>query len=68
MTDDEAMAELAGRWRLRAALFLRRGEQGAVLDGSTMGETPGDLRAAAHALLDRMLDRLGAKLPAEDAD
>ena len=68
MTDDEAAAEPAGRWRLTAALYLRHGNLGAVFDGATMGETPAALRAAAHALLDRMLDRLAAKVPGAEAD
>ncbi len=62
MTDDEARAELARHWRLTAALCLKHGTGVTVMDGSTMGTTPAELRAAAHALLDHMLDRLESRV------
>jgi hypothetical protein len=57
MTRAEAEAVLATRYRLRLAIALRRGERGHHNVGSTMGETPAELRAAAHRLLDALLDR-----------
>jgi hypothetical protein len=56
-TRDEAEAALGQRDRLRLAIALRCGERGHYNVGATMGETPADLRAAAHRLLDALLDR-----------
>ncbi len=56
MGDDDAAP--AGAWRLTAALCLKHAARVAVLDGGTTAPTPTALRAAAHALLDRMLARL----------
>jgi hypothetical protein len=53
----EAEAVRATRYRLRLAIALRYGERGHHNVGATMGETPADLRAAAHRLLDALLDR-----------
>jgi hypothetical protein len=53
----EAEAVLATRYRLRLAIALRHGERGHHNVGATMGETPAELRAAAHGLLDALLDR-----------
>ena len=65
MTREEAEAELSRRWRLRVVLEVVHGEAdgelfGKQLRGSTMGESLEELRAAAHGLLDVMLNRLAA--------
>ncbi len=62
MTDDEAHAERAGPWRLTAALCLKHATCVTVLDGATLAPTAAELRTAAHALLDRMLDRLASRV------
>jgi hypothetical protein len=67
MTRAEAVEELATRYRLRLGCMLRHGAHGAVLDGSTLGTDPADLRAAVHGLVDKMLDRLLELVAREDA-
>jgi hypothetical protein len=57
MTREEAVAELARRWRFRLVCQVQHGDAGTELRGATMGETPAELRAAVHGLLDAMLDR-----------
>lgn len=68
MTRDEAVDALATRYRLRLGLGVRHGDRLSAVTGSTMGATPAELRAAAHALVDTMLAQLVARVDRPDPD
>ena len=55
--------------RVRVVLVMRQDKEGpvGVVQGSTMAESAVALRVAAHRLVDRLLDRLEGRAPAEDA-
>ena len=55
--------------RVRVVLVMRQDKEGpvGVVQGSTMGESAVALRAAAHRLVDRLLDRLEGRAVGEDA-
>jgi len=57
------------RPRLRVVLVMRTDVDGpvGVVQGSTMAGSAAELRAGAHRLVDRLLDRLEGRAPAEDA-
>lgn len=57
------------RPRLRVVLVMRTDVDGpvGVVQGSTMGANATELRAGAHRLVDRLLDRLEGRGPAADA-
>jgi len=67
MTREEALAELAVRYRVRLVLEVEHAGRAAWLRGSTMAVAPEELGDAVRPLLGLMLKRLLARLEHTDA-